>query len=131
MQKLPSPALDTRHNWGNQRDCVIGYDIKRQGRLDWTRTPITEKRNDGQWTHLVVTLPDPAKTLNFEIADLKSNSDGVIFFTAKLRAKDVHLKFEQQFWTRGVRVLSNETRATCQSAIDLHCELTKRIARGT
>lgn len=127
LKKLPSPAIDTKHNWGHQKEVVTGYDVKRRGRLDWERTPITELRNDGHWTHAVVTLKDPAKTLGFEIEDLKPAANGAIAFTAKLSAKDVYLKFEQQVWARGVRTFSNETRATCQAAVHLQCELSQRL----
>lgn len=127
IQKLPSPALETRHNWDHKKEVVVGWDIERRGRLDWIRTPRKELKNDSLWTHLVVTLKDPAKNLNFQIEDLKPSDGGRIAFTAKLQSSDVHLKFEQRIWKRGVRVMSNETRATCQAAVHMQCVLGRRL----
>ncbi len=127
VQKLPSPAVSTKHNWDHQKEFVVGYDVKRRGVFNWVATPRTEKKNEGHWSHLTIGVNEPATKLHLELTNLKSMENGPLTFQAALRAESVSLNVKQQIWARGVRVLSDETRATCKAAVHIDCELSQRL----
>jgi hypothetical protein len=126
VKKIPAPALESRQNWGQQKLVTVGMDVKRRGPLEWERTPIKALRNDGQWSHMVVTLPDPKTNLAVEIQKLEAAAGGKSEFRLVVRTDHVNLTIEQQNWKNGVRLFSNETRATCRAAIRLDGDITNR-----
>jgi hypothetical protein len=126
MKNMPNPVIQTHHNWGQQAEVVVGWDVRRSGPLRWDSIPRKALRNDGHWRRLTVVVPDPQRTLALGIKDVKSPEDGTLTFEAHIGA-DVDLKFEQQVWRRGVRVYSGETRGRCRAAVRLVSEATNRL----
>lgn len=127
VQKIPSPAVSTKHNWGHQREVITGYDLKRRGPLNWDGRPRKEMKNDGHWTHLTVSIEDPDRNVHLELTDIKSPEPGRLTFSSAVRSPSVRLNVKQQMWKLGVRVFSNETRAVCKAAVHMDCEVTHRL----
>jgi hypothetical protein len=127
VKSLKSPALDTKHNWGHQKEVVTGLHLAREGPLKLRPVATKELKNDGHWVHFTLDVPDAAHKLFLEISEVTSPQPGTLRFKAALRSKDVHLVIQQQMWKHGVRLLSNETRATCTAAVHLECDVTTRL----
>jgi hypothetical protein len=127
VQNLKSPVLESKSNWGHQKEFTVAWDLKRQGPLNWKNTPVKEKLNDGAWTHLSLDVPDVAKNLKLDISKVTSPEAGRTLIEAAIRSPRIDLTIQQQTWKRGLRVLSNETRAHCVGAVHLDLEMTTRF----
>src|SRR5262249_48313459 len=82
-------------------------------------------RNDGTWRRMAVKAVNPEQTLALGLHDVASPEPGKVTFTAMI-GLNCELKFEQQVWSRGVRLYSGETRGRCRGALLLKCEATNR-----
>lgn len=120
LKNLPDPIVETGHDWGRQKEFVVG--------MTWHRLraePRRADRNEGHWEKLRVQGVDPPQTLALGVKNLSSPEPGRTTFDAVV-ALDVRLTYEQQFWKAGTRVYSGETRARCRAVVRLACELTNR-----
>lgn len=116
LTHLPEPLVETKRNWGQQKPAP-GKVIRRlEGQM----------LNDGHWQAVRVQALDPAKTLALAIGELVHPGPGKSTFNAYL-GLDVRLTVENQFWKRGVRLYSGETRARCRAALKLACEVTDKL----
>jgi hypothetical protein len=120
LKNLPDPIVETNHDWGRQKDVVVG--------MAWHKLkaePRRADRNDGHWEKLRVQGVDPPNSLSLGIKNLTSPEPGRTTFDAVV-ALDVRLTYEQQVWKAGTRFYSGETRARCRAVVRLACELTNR-----
>src|SRR5688572_30590671 len=92
LKNLPDPLVETGHDWGRQKDVVVG--------LTWHKLraePRRAGRNDGHWEKLRVQGVDPPRTLSLGIKNLATPEPGRTTFDAVV-ALDVRLTYEQQYW---------------------------------
>jgi len=129
LKHLPTPLVESKHDWGKQREVIVGWDVRRSGPLRWDVDPRTAPRNDGHWYKVTVVVKDPPKTVTLGLKDVRVPEDGKLTFEAHAGA-DVDLKFEQQLWRAGARLYSGETRGRCRAAVLLKCEATSRLERA-
>jgi hypothetical protein len=128
LKHLPAPLVETKNDWGKQREVTVGWKFRRAGPLRVEAEPQKATRNDGHWHRLTVTVKDPARTVALGLKDVKAPEEGRLTFAAHVGA-DVDLKFEQQVWKSGARLYGGETRARCRAAVALTCEATSRLER--
>lgn len=116
LTNLPNPLVETKRHWGQQKPAP-GKVIRRlEGQM----------LNDGHWQAVRVQAIDPAKSLALAIGEMAHAAPGKSTFNAYL-GLDVRLTVENQFWKRGVRLYSGETRARCRAALKLACEVTDKM----
>ena len=98
LKNLPDPLVETGHDWGRQKDFVVG--------MTWHKfkaEPRRADRNDGHWEKLRVQGIDPPHTLSLGVKNLTSPEPGRTTFDAVV-ALDIRLTYEQQFWKAGTRL---------------------------
>ena len=126
VKYLPDPAVTSKHNWGQQKDVTVRFETERKGPFRWQVERVKEKRNDGHWTALKLSVMNPRDNLTVELKDVRSPEPGKTTFTAILSGP-VKFTFEQQLWKSGLRIYSGETRGRCEAKSVLECETTSRL----
>lgn len=126
LQHMPTPLVETKHDWGRQREVSVGLNVRRDGPLRWQAEPRRAMRNDGHWYAVTVTVPDPKRSLAVAVRNVRPAGEGAVAFDAELAA-DVDLRFVQQLWRAGVRVYSGETRGRCGATLRLACEASTKF----
>lgn len=126
VQNLPTPALESKKDWGRQKEVFTGMKFRKVGPVRWEPEPQKGMRNDGHWQVFRGTVEKPGRTLKLTLRDVANPEPGKTTFRADL-ASDVAFGYEQQIWKMGARLYSGETRGTCKMAVALACEVTNRI----
>ena len=121
LDKLPTPLVEKSHNWGHQREVVVGMKF-RHGRPEVQKAV----RNDGVWQNLKVEAIDPANTLSLGISDITSPEAGRTTFLVTL-AQPVRAWHETQVWKSGARLVGSTTQARVRGILKLRCELASRV----
>ena len=129
LKEMPTPLVESTHDWGKQSEVVVGRSFHRSGPLRWDVEPRAALKNDGHWYKVTVVAKDPQKTLALGLKDVRTPTDGTLTFDVQA-GLDVDLTFEQQFWRAGARLYSGETRGRCRAAVLLKCEATNRFERA-
>lgn len=121
VKHLPTPAVTSARNWNQQKDVTVRVNAVREGPLKWKFDPVKERRNDGHWTRISLSIVEPARNLSIELKDITTPKSGKTFFRATLAAP-VTFKFEQQIWKARLRLYSGETRGRFEAKVVMNCE---------
>lgn len=125
LANLPDPLVQSSHDWGKQKEGVIGVKWEKKGVIRYRPELMRDAKNDGHWERVTVTAIDPDKKLKLTVGNPRTPEDGKTLFDAVVQTV-VRLTYEQQEWAMGNRLYSGETRATCTAAVTMVVELTSR-----
>lgn len=120
---LPSPLVAQDVNWGHQKEVTNG--------ITWDGVgPRRQKKfqNDGVWRRIRVEAVNPDKSLVLVVKNVAHPAKGTVTFDM-LVSLPTRITFEQQYWVRGTRLYSGETRARCRPVLLLKCETTSRAVK--
>lgn len=123
LKHLPDPLVQSAPGWGQQKPFTE-VKFHRDGlKLRTERLPVL--RNDGTWRRITVKAVQPEQSLALGLQDVLSPQAGLLTLTAMI-GLNCEFRFEQQLWSRGLRLYSGETRGRCRGALLLRCELASR-----
>lgn len=125
LANLPDPLVTSEHDWGKQKEGVIGVRWEKKGVVRYRPELMRDSKNDGHWERVSVMAIDPDKKLKVTVGNPRTPEAGKTLLDAVVQT-DVRLKYEQQHWSVGKRLYSGETRATCTAAVTMVVELTSR-----
>lgn len=127
VPNIPNPLIEKQFDWGRQELVPVGVKWEKKGIL--LKPHVMKKmHNQGYWRKIVVTAPDPERTVQLRVDGLKAPDPRRLDFGLRL-TMPVRIRFEQQLWKSGVRLYSGETRARCNVTLDLDCESTTRTEK--
>jgi hypothetical protein len=124
LANLPDPLVQTEHNWGHQKEGVIGVRWEKKGLLLRPEL-MRDTKSDGRWERVTLTAVDPKNTLQLVMANPRSPEPGKTVFDAVVLC-DVRLTYEHQLWSMGKRLVSGETRAKCSAGVQMVVEVTSK-----
>jgi hypothetical protein len=124
---MPTPLVESSHNWGHQKEVMNGITWEKDGLL---LKPHKQKKlkNDGVWRRLKIEGVNPDKTLMLAVQDVNRPEKGRVTFDVVVTLA-TRITLEQQVWKSGVRLYSGETRARCRPILLLKCESTTRVQK--
>ncbi|HEY2786192.1 MAG TPA: hypothetical protein VGJ05_14590, partial [Fimbriiglobus sp.] len=70
IENIPTPALESKLDWGRQKSVTTGLTFRKVGPVRWNAVPQKGMRNDGHWQKFRGTVEDPAKSLMLAITDV-------------------------------------------------------------
>lgn len=120
---LPDPLSKSSQNWGKQTAVTV-IRRYREGVRVYSEA-VQELRNDGHWRRTTIRLPEPDK-LAIAVTELTHPEPGKMLATVALVAERVDLRFEQQFWRKGLRLYSGESRAHCKGGLLVKAEVVSK-----
>jgi hypothetical protein len=125
---LPAPLVAKEFNWGHQVEVMNGITWDGDGVL---KKPHKQKKlkNDGVWRKIRVEAFNPEKNLTLAVKNVQQPEKGKLTFDLVVTL-ETRITFEQQVWSRGIRLYSGETRARCRPIVLLKCESTSRVAKA-
>jgi hypothetical protein len=122
---LPTPLYEDHKHWGRQKEIYRGVKWVGEGANAHAELQKSLK-NDGLWWRVTVTAPDLAKSLVFEIRDIKTPEPGRMTFTAFV-AFNMSIEYERQRWDNGHRLFSTSIRGRSHVSLTVQCESTTRV----
>ena len=117
-ENLPEEYHD-RRQWGMQRDCLSGFDVRfEDGRLQTRRR--YRPMNHGTWKRYQLRPIDPEQTLRVHIGPARPQPDGRTACTVELDAR-LHGLAQWVEWCHGLRLWSVTAEGDARVQLQLDC----------
>lgn len=127
LQSMPNPLYEASPNWGHTVKVPAGVKWKAKGG-SLNPQVMKKDKNHGKWQKILVTAPNLANNLEFDLRNLRKTERGTTEFEAFI-AFNVDFDFTQQNWANGVKLYDSSVRGRLRMLLTMTCELSARMEK--